>query len=167
MENIGLSLIIGICSSLFATALFISLSEFVRKVIIPWYADKIYRGVRIDGEWEVTMIDGKNDIREVAEEKNMFMQLFLSQKGDTIKGNYKHKGHNQKVDEYNLEGRIRDNYFLATAIPTSNRRIDGISILLHIDYIDSKLTMTGGILLQGKEGKVESTEEIRFEWKNS
>ncbi|MBF6057748.1 hypothetical protein [Thiomicrorhabdus heinhorstiae] len=167
MGNIGLSLIIGISSSLVATALFILLSEFIRRVIIPWYADKIYRGVRIDGEWEATVLSGNEDAKETMEENDMFMRLSLSQKGETIKGGYTHKNINEEADEYHLEGRIRDMYFLATAIPKSNRKIDGISFLFHIDYKGSKLRMIGGVLSQGKAGEVLSHNGIGFEWKNS
>ncbi len=60
MDDLVISLGIGISSSLFATALFISVSEFFRRIILPWYADKIYRGVRVDGEWEVDEILGKS-----------------------------------------------------------------------------------------------------------
>lgn len=161
MESIALSLIIGISSSLLATAVFISMGEFFRKVVLPWYADKIYRGVRIDGEWEIKELHG-----EEWEIDNMSMNLSLKQKGEKITGIYKHKC-DEDIDEYFLEGRIRDMYFLATAVPKSNRHVDAITLLLHIDNVKSKLIMAGGVLNQSKPGEISSHMGIKFQWKNS
>jgi len=161
MDNIGLSLVLGISSSLLATGLFIMISEFARRVVLPWYADTIYRGVRIDGDWEIIESDGN-----AWERDDMTMQFSLSQRGEKVTGVYTHKN-KEEIDEYILDGRIRDMYFLATAVPKSNRHVDGISFLLHIDNVKSKLIMTGAILVQGDPGKVESFEGMKFEWKNS
>ena len=161
MENIALSLVIGISSSLFATALFISLSEFVRKCALPWYADKIYRGVRIDGDWEVKEILG-NDLNS----NNQSVLLSLKQKGDKISGFYIHKD-KEDISEYVLEGKIRDMYFLATSVPKSNRHADAATLLLYIKNADSKLVMDGGLMYQGSPGEVDSNLGVRFEWKNS
>jgi hypothetical protein len=54
------SLVIGIVSSLVATALFLGFAEFFRRSLLPWYIDKLYRGVRIDGTWTLHMMDGKS-----------------------------------------------------------------------------------------------------------
>ncbi|WP_346837984.1 hypothetical protein [Microbulbifer sp. SAOS-129_SWC] len=166
MEEIGVSLVVGIGSSLVATAIFISLSEFIRKVILPWYADKIYRGVRIDGTWEATKFEG-NKIDELMKNNEMLMKMVLRQKGELVSGSYIHKEQDQEIDEYYLSGRIRDMYFLATAIPKSNRKIDGVSLMFHIDYLDSKLKLTGGALCKGPQGIVHPLDGLEFEWNNS
>lgn len=161
MNSLLISLGVGISSSLLATALFILVSEFFRKKILPWYADKIYRGVRIDGEWEVAEILGNN-----LKDLDKCMTLALKQNGDEIRGFYSHKD-GDEIDEYIVQGRIRDMYFLATAIPKSNRLVDGITILLQINTTKSKLNMTGGILYQSHPSGVESTLGIEFQWKKS
>lgn len=162
MDSLVISLGIGISSSLLATALFISASEFFRRKILPWYADKIYRGVRIDGDWEVIEALGVN-----LKDHDRSMTLSLKQKGDVIAGTYSHKDGDKEIDEYIVEGRIRDMYFLATAIPKSNRHVDGITLLLYINNVKSKLVMTGGLLYQSKPGEVKSTLGIEFQWKRS
>lgn len=158
-DKLLLSLVVGIASSLIATALFIGFSELMRRVILPWYADKIYRGVRIDGEWELCRIEEKE-----LSNKDSYMRLILEQNGDKIIGDYSHKGKDEEVDEYIIDGRIRDMYFLATAVPKSNRKVDGISFLLHIAY-GKHLTMKGTFLSQGKPGEVSCHEALEFKLK--
>jgi len=162
----ALSLIIGIASSLIATGVFITLSELFRRVLIPWYSDKIYRGVRIDGQWDISQVGGK-DIPDSAKGK-IVMTFSLVQKGDKISGMYSHKKESDKLeDRYLLEGVVRDMYFLATAIPESNRRVDGISFLMYIDYHNSKLTLNGAMLCQAEPGEVASEEGMRFQLTSS
>ena len=55
MDPVTTSLIIGISSSLAATLLFIGGSEIFRKIFLPWYADFIYKGIRIDGDWKLEL----------------------------------------------------------------------------------------------------------------
>ena len=163
MENIGLSLVIGILSSLFATALFISISELIRRVFIPWYSDKIYRGVRIDGIWDFVEANG---VSMSSPESPALMSL--TQKGEIITGSYSHKDDiTNEIDEYILEGKVRDMYFLATAIPKSKRQIDALSLLLHVNNVKSQLIMSGSILSTGDPGCVESHDGVKFVWKNS
>lgn len=161
MDNVLLSLVIGIGSSLLATAIFILASECFRKVVLPWYVDRIYRGVRIDGEWEIKERDGREWKSE-----DLSMGFNLTQKGDVVTGIYTHKC-NGEVDEYILKGVIRDMYFLATAVPRSNRHVDAVSLLLYVNNVNSKLVMTGGVLYQGDPGEVCSQMGLRFQWKRN
>ena len=158
------TLFIGMLSSIFATVILTSICVFVRSVMIPWYADNIYHGVRIDGEWEFKGISGS----EIGQNQNISFKLTLKQKSDKITGSlFTSLKKDDEISEYILDGKIRDMYFLATAIPKSNRNVDGTSLLLHVSYDDSQLIMSGGILVQEKPGVVVSHDDIKFVWKNS
>ncbi len=161
MDDLVVSLIVGISSSFLATALFILGGEFVRKTVLPWYGDRIYRGIRIDGKWKLTQALGIN-----TEDKEIFMNLFLEQKGDVITGVYSHKDKDEVVDEYIIQGRLRDMYFLATAVPKSNRLTDAITLLFYINNVKSKLIMNGGMLHQSTPGEIGSTMDVEFQWEN-
>ncbi|MDE1211861.1 hypothetical protein [Vibrio aestuarianus] len=156
MENHIISVFIGIVSSLLATGLFIGLSEFVRRVVLPWYEDKIYRGVRVDGSWSLTEI---GEINFEEEE----MKMHLTQHGDQVSGSYYHVDEGKKY-EYVVSGRISGMYFLATAVPKTSRQIDAISFLLHIDTNKGYLKMSGGVLNQGKPGEVKVNDGCTFKW---
>jgi hypothetical protein len=45
------SLVVGVVSSLVATFLFLVLAEAARRIIIPWFRQQVYSGVRVDGVW--------------------------------------------------------------------------------------------------------------------
>lgn len=158
--NITYTIIVGIVSSLVATAIFIILSELFRKVFIPWYEDRIYKGTRIDGLWKLSEIDNE----EILSGSDMFFSLV--QHGENIYGKYSHKSSDGEIDNYILSGKLRDMYFLSTAVPESKRLIDGISVLMHLDFNNNKLTMNGSILYKSSPGTVDSANNLKFIWKS-
>lgn len=159
------SLLIGISSSLVATFIFIGLSYLIKEYLLPWYADTIYLGVRIDGKWQSTEIRLQEEL--VSTDKNPFT-LNLIQNGENITGEYSHKdSKTNKTQAYALHGKIKDMYFLATAVPKSKREIDGICFLLHLSNKNSNLVMTGSILAQGESGTILNFQELTFIWENS
>lgn len=91
-DEIIYPLLIGISSSLVATSIFIAISELARRFLLPWIADKIYRGVRIDGEWKIDEIEGVS-----AEDAKLTMVFNLKQKSENISGTYYHNGENGKM----------------------------------------------------------------------
>jgi hypothetical protein len=155
-----LALLIGIFSSLFATAIFVSMSELVRRVVIPWYADKIYRGARIDGRWEAEQVK-----EYTSKDKPLEMYMDLVQRGDTIHGTYSHKVANGEIDIYNLSGLIRDRYFLATAVPSSNRQLDGIAMILYMDNKQNKLLLSGQMIYCDDNAQVGPSVKVIFSWR--
>ncbi|EJA7341234.1 TPA: hypothetical protein JG809_003270 [Vibrio parahaemolyticus] len=158
MENHTISEVIGIVSSLVATALFICFSEFFRKVVLPWYEDKIYRGVRVDGVWKLVEIEDQN-----IESSDIKMRLELCQHGDKVTGLYYHTDGDRKY-EYDVTGRISGMYLLATAAPRSNRQIDAVSFLFHLETKNSCLRMSGAALNQGNPGEVKCNDGLLFVW---
>jgi hypothetical protein len=153
------SVIIGIFSSLIATAIFISSIELFRKVFLPWYANKIYRGVRIDGIWKITAYKGNS-----IEDNSTDMKFSFKQKGEIVSGTYQHLHLKTGAPcEYKFSGKIRDMYVLGTADPISNNMIDAISILLYVTYEDSILKLKGSLLCSAGPGKVNHHSEVVFE----
>ena len=136
------ALVIGIVSSLLATVLFVSAVELVKRVILPWYADYIYRGVRIDGSWLAGpySTDDPSEIRSMA--------LELNQKGDHISGLYSHTvavGEDKATVTYHLKGTLRDAYLAATLHPVARDFLDAGTILARVYYLDGALRLKGAI----------------------
>lgn len=156
-ETILLPLVVGIISSLFATAVFIIISEVFRTIVLPWASDKIYRGVRIDGEWKAIDI--------IEDDDNGDMQFSLKQWGDKISGNYFHliKG---KKESYKLTGSIKNMYFMATMEPTSNKKIDACALLMHVQEKQGNLILKGSLLYQATGGMVDAWNNILFQQDN-
>jgi hypothetical protein len=140
-------LIIGIASSLVATAIFILLSEFVRKIMLPWIADKVYRGVRIDGVWKLISDNG--------EASSKVVEFNLSQWGNKITGSYYHESEGER-EHYKISGTVNDMYFMYTCEPVSNKQVDAAVGLFHIEDGDrgNRLNLNGALLFRGKSGEV-------------
>ena len=152
-EVTTLSIVIGISSSLIATAIFIIASETFRKIVLPWYADKIYRDIRIDGDW-IFEGEDKTDIC-----------LSLKQWGNQISGTYCHEvlcNSKRKLEQYKLCGTVRNSYFMATIEPESQRAIDAIVLLVHIEEGSEELQLRGSLLHKGNPGEVRYWDQVLF-----
>lgn len=148
------SLMIGIISSLVATAIFILMSEVFRRVLLPWFADKIYQGVRIDGTWKLELNNTDSALQSG--------ELKLEQWGNKIKGIYYHEINGSR-EFYNISGSISNMYLMYTCVPTSNRKIDAAAALLHIVEGDEcNLNLVGNLLYQSHGGKVSSWDDVKF-----
>lgn len=136
------ALLIGIASSLVATFAFVALSELTRRVFLPWYADKIYRGVRLDGQWKACRV---NDTE--LDPNTSGNEFVLVQKGDKISGTSMllDKENNEKTF-YKIKGQIRDGYFSATAWPVNSYMIDAMTCLFDVFYDNKKLRLRGRLI---------------------
>lgn len=161
--NATSSVLLGIVSSLIATGIFISISEIFRRIVVPWYSDKIYRGVRIDGKWILESINDK----PAPETETMVFEL--TQKGDIITGTYCHTDPDNSDDTtfYSLSGVFQNSHFSAILRVRSPHVIDAITMLLYVRYEKSKLRLRGGVLASGKPGEVVAHTELEFRRKES
>jgi hypothetical protein len=152
------ALIVGIVSSLLATALFIGISELVRRVLIPWYSDKVYRGVRIDGNWELHILEGQSIQLQTPEQ--MIFQLI--QRGDRITGEYSYQIEQAAAAHYRVVGVLRDRHFIATLEPKSNRLIDPAVCLFYVEHLEGSLGLTGKIVAPGDRGAIGPGSDLSF-----
>ena len=58
--SIPANIFIGLVSGLLASAIVLVIALYWQKVIIPWFENRVYKGTRIAGTWQTTMIiDGE------------------------------------------------------------------------------------------------------------
>ena len=151
--SVSETLVFGVASSLIATFIFIIAAEVFRRIVIPTFNDRVYRGARVDGKWEFEI----NEAR---------LSLELSQKGDDISGVYRHNSDGE-TDSYTVTGRIKDSYFVATAFPQSKYHVDSFSLLFKLKTEDNALMLSGKLLSQGDQEDVHVTENMKFKRTNS
>ena len=163
MDNFS-SLIVGIVSSLIATAAFIALSELFRRVVLPWYEDKIYRGVRIDGEWRLKSMAGKS---LDPQSDTLTSKFTLHQRGEKITGEYMHTDEAGKPEIYSVIGFIRDGYLSLLSEPKSRRAIDAGVGLYHIRYEGSALRLLGSLSYVSAPGVIKTQPEMCYELKTA
>ena len=51
MQDLSLSLVIGVVGGLIATAIVVLFRELWAKTIVPWYENRVYRDAQIEGVW--------------------------------------------------------------------------------------------------------------------
>lgn len=154
------ALLIGIISSLIATGLFITLGEIIRKIILPWFSDAIYRGVRLDGKWIMTSCNGV----PIHEQRGL-SELNINQKADKLSGDYYHTDQSGDRTDYIVTGRIRDGFVMIYAVPKSNRVIDAFTMLFEIKYIKSLLHLSGDASMVDNDHKVITMTSIIYQLK--
>ena len=104
--------------------------------MLPWYADKIYRGVRIDGRW--------------VEDTSKIATFVLAQKGDRITGTYFHNiqvSGGAKREEYRVTGTLRDTYVTLSSQPIARDVIDTGAYVFRLCHAEeAKLFMKGKVV---------------------
>ena len=150
--------LLGIISSLLATSIFIALSKLFNNIVLPWYGDKIYRGVRIDGKW---------DLDEWEDDIDKTFEFNLNQKGDSVKGFHYHKIKKENgaiiSESYTVNGCIRDGYFFAILTPITSDIVDSGTVHFKIYKKEEKLCMKGNVTaVSSSNGGVTSRNDIIF-----
>jgi|GEM_PF-2105708 len=150
-----LSVVVGIVSSLIATAIFIGVSEMSRRLVFPWIEDKVYRGVRLDGSWRLKMADG-SDMPD-----SLSIEMEIEQWGDKIFGTCVIDDKDDKT-VYRMKGVVKNMYFMAYMEPISSKMIDASALLFHIEHEKGSLLLCGSLLHKDKPGKVGSWQNLIF-----
>jgi len=158
------TVLVGISSSLIATFIFLYLNWYVKSIFIPWYEDKIYRGVRVSGHWIVEEWDG---LKMDQNDAPVRATIEVKQKADKITGIYTHYvvGDDDPAS-YNFEGEIRNSYLTATSWPVSNDQIDAGAYVLRVFSHDG-LRMKGMVsFIDNVTGDVQGI-SVEFKKKDS
>lgn len=150
-----LAVVVGIVSSLIATAIFIGTSEFFRRLALPWIEDKIYRGVRLDGNWRLNTANGSNM------PEGLSIEMEIEQWGDKIYGTTVINYEDEK-DVYKIRGVLKNMYFMAYMEPISPKMIDASALLFFVEHEKSSLQLRGSLLHKDKPGKVGSWQDLVF-----
>lgn len=144
MENLqsfsfSTSIFIGVLSGLLTAILIFALSKFIKKVLIPWYQNVVFRGLDVSGNW-ISEFSFNNQV--ISEQV-----LELEQKGHWLNGQmsstYKLRNPNITVS-FSIEGEIFDNYVFLRYKPTNKKHLGGGSVMLKI--VEGGAIMEGGLV---------------------
>lgn len=158
------TVLVGVLSSLVATFIFLHLSWLVKTILIPWYEDRIYRGVRINGHWTIQELAGID--AEQLDEVGTKATIDIKQNGDQVTGLYSHS--NIKSDDvatYKFKGEIRNSYLSATSWPIADDHIDAGAYVLRV-FSHGGLRMKGVVTYISNDGIVNSC-TVEFKKKDS
>jgi hypothetical protein len=164
MNEIAFPVLLGITSSLVATFIFLVLSWVFKNIVIPWYTDKVYRGVRLNGHWIRSRVGGL----ETEALDFPLAKMNLKQRGEIVSGFYHHGENNSekgtKLDNYKVSGHISNSFLTITLTPIENDNIDAVTQILYIYNKNHKLKMSGKALyISSESASVHCLEDIIFE----
>src|SRR5437867_3682352 len=99
------SIVVGVLSGVIASGLLFLVVRVFNRIVLPWYQNAVYRGIRVDGEWDVG-----------AEATSQVAKLNLVQHADRITGTctFVHENPEEQIPAYEsiractVTGTIRD-----------------------------------------------------------
>ena len=123
--------------------IFLGFSWLLKNIILPWYSDQIYNGVRIDGKW-TRILSGEIDCTDLGIPP---ATMTLKQKGEVVTGMYTHGNGDTESDDplecYRVTGKISNSFFTFIMQPIDNDNIDTSAGIFHVFNKDSKLQLRG------------------------
>ena len=156
MDNVT-ALLIGITSSLVATAIFVTIAEIIRRWFWPLLADQIYKGVRLDGKWQACRLGDK----EIDPKGWPRMEFIIKQKSDCLTGTASIFESEEKTpDSYKINGHIRDGYVSLILDPISSEMIDASACVFRVFHGKDKLRLKGRqVYLDNSTAQIVATEK--------
>ena len=160
MTSALLNVFLGILSGVFTATILLVAGKYYRRLFIPWYENRLYKGVVLDGKWEGTRtrFSGSENTKEKKILDKLEILLELTQSGYKICGLFRAKSTFSQGEIYenlyNITGRISDNYVVLEYIPLSRKRTGLGTFVLHVK--------NGGRRMEGsisfvEEGEMEVT----------
>lgn len=121
----------GIIAGIVTCAIVAGARELVRRVIVPWYEDKVYRDVRLGGHWETAFYIDREEVSETAEVRqkaNKVTGLIQLRRATAIR-EYEFRGQIANLlltAEYWLKGpSSRDRGAFALTVKENGRKLEG------------------------------------------
>lgn len=97
-SEIALAVLVGVISGLLSALLVLVGAKYWKAIMIPWYEDRVYKDVMIDGKWEAT---GKEHDETFSE------TLKVQQRAHHVSGEITYKNDNELI-EYQFDGEFRN-----------------------------------------------------------
>ncbi len=120
------ALVLGVLAGLLTTIVVAAAAAWFNKVLVPWHEDRVYRGVRIDGAWQV-------QLATVHQEG----ELTLEQHAFDVVGSLRLDGVGERTPdarEYVVRGQVADRYVQLTAVARKKQQFGTVAMLLHVSH---------------------------------
>jgi hypothetical protein len=92
------AILTGVFSGLVSSVVIFLWVTYWRRAVVPWYEDRLYQGLRIDGEWVTEGFYPGEDFRET---------VYVEQNGYSVRGRIALTSREQP-EEYRFEGEFRN-----------------------------------------------------------
>lgn len=143
------AVIFGVVSSLLATFLFLILAKIFERIILPWFRQQVYRGVRIDGTWQYT--------EPLPSPDSQTIQLTFRQSADELRGQQtivSHVGGQTTTTHYRVSGFISDGRIVAYCRPLDSHSTNYATFYLQFQDTTHGAELRGLGCATGQNGAI-------------
>ncbi len=156
MITISQTIILGVVSGVITSAILWCIVIFFKKVITPWYEQRIYKGVNISGAWS-----------SVKQNDHWKLEIFLNlkQKAYLVTGSLQAKTTFPGIEYtnyYKVSGKIFDNHLLITYSAQPVNRTGVGSFLLRVAHGGTELRGSAAYIADGNLDEITSLNELKF-----
>ena len=163
----------GVVSGVLTACIIWLIHKFFIKIFTPWFEQRVYKGVLLDGTWTAVTDDPRvltlKNGTTISGIKRRNLTLNISQKGSHIKGLFYAKAETldsskksingeEYYNQYSVCGNIKNNYVILNYEAMSKNRTGMGAIVLQIVHGGTKII--GGMAYVG-EGRIESISIIK------
>ena len=78
LSDVSMSLLTGLVSSLMSLLVVLFITQFWKKILEPWYEEKLYKGPEISGAWQTNIKYSDGDENEIS--------YYLKRRGVSVSG---------------------------------------------------------------------------------
>jgi hypothetical protein len=104
METV-LSIFIGVISGIITSLLLFILAQIVRKILVPWYSEFVYKGIDVSGTWRGVIENEKFKILLVVNLEQSSFDVVGALFAETL---YKDNPEKNYSNQYSLKGFIKN-----------------------------------------------------------
>jgi len=112
MNDVASQILIGVFSGIATGIVILMFTQVWQKVVLPWYEERVYKGVRISGTWQ--LIDEEPDDSQWTQRE----LLIIKQTAYRLSGHqilYTKEGGTEGIKTLDISGEIRDGYVVLAA----------------------------------------------------
>lgn len=137
------SIILGVVSGVLTSAVLFASARILTRLIIPWYEERVYKGVRVEGSWILTERAAGFDPelpprRPVTPQMAQYVSLEFAQYGNQIRGDAlftvlsDSSASVERIRRFRITGELSDRFLVATLRHAERGRIGFATLLLEV-----------------------------------
>jgi hypothetical protein len=149
------SIVVGVISGIITSVILFFVAQIVRKIIIPWYAEFIYKGVNIGGTWRGVIDNQTSKFSLVVNLKQNAFQVSGVFYAETITQNPEKNYSNQ----YKLSGVVK-NHMMTLNYEALSKERTGVGTMLLRSYKGG--TSLSGYLIHSEDADKSWIKELKL-----
>lgn len=123
--SISENILLGVFAGVMTSAIIFMFSQFMQKVILPWYKALIYRGIDVSDSWDM-------DVKHKDGTHAFSQRVTLRQSGHELSGDALTTIKSGKVVAQTVRGHVWEGYVALTYLPKDRKRTSYATAMLKV-----------------------------------